>query len=247
MKKLLAALLCLALSCSAAAAMGETIVMGTNAGFEPFEYIGDDGQPAGFDIEIAKLIAEDLGMELVIEDIYFDGLLAALDVGTVDFIIAAMTITEERKTSTAFSIPYFNATQSVVVLKGYEGITSVDDLVNQRVAVQDGTTGFFLVIDDLGMGMNKVSAFKASTDTILELKSGRVDCIVIDNAVAETFVKKYDDLTLLEGLDLSVEEYGIGVKMGNDALLDSINATLERIMEDGTYDALIEQFFGSEG
>jgi len=245
MKKLIAILLSLVLFMGAAAA-ADSIIMGTNAGFEPFEYIGDDGQPAGFDVEIAKPIAADLGLDLKIEDIYFDGLLAALDVGTIDFIAAAMTITEERKETTLFSTPYFNATQSVIVLKGYDGIQTPDDLVAKKIAVQDGTTGYFLVIDELGADPGNVAAFKASTDTILELLSGRVDCIVIDNAVAENFVKRYSELTILDGMDMPVEEYGIGVKMGNDALLASINATLEKIMADGTYDALLAEFFESE-
>ncbi|MCL1963893.1 MAG: basic amino acid ABC transporter substrate-binding protein [Firmicutes bacterium] len=246
MKKLLAALLCLALLSGGSAALADTIIMGTNAGFEPFEYIGEDGQPAGFDIEIAKLIAGDMGMELKIEDIYFDGLLAALDVGTIDFIMAAMTITEERKEAALFSTPYFDATQAVIVLEGYDGIKSIDDLLDKKIAVQDGTTGYFLVTETLNVSPSNVAAFKASTDTILELKSGRVDCIVIDSPVAENFLRAHDGMMIVEGLDMAVEEYGAAVKMGNDELLAAINATLEKIMADGTYAALIERFFGGE-
>ena len=245
MKKLFAVALTLILALGSMTALADEIVMGTNAGFAPFEFIGDDGKPAGFDIEIAKLIAADLGVDLKIEDIYFDGLLAALEGGQIDFIIAAMTITEERKLSANFSTPYFNATQSVIVLKGYEGIATVEDIADKKVAVQDGTTGFFMASDELANPAN-VSAFKASTDTILELQSGRVDCIIIDDAVAQNFLKLYDDLVIIEGLDMPVEEYGIAVAMGNDDLLASINATLAKIMEDGTYDALITAFFNED-
>lgn len=243
MKKILATLLTLTMLLTASLAMAETVTMGTNAGFAPFEYIGDDGKPAGFDIEIANLIAADLGKELKIDDMYFDGLLAALDVGTVDFVIAAMTITPERTEAALFSDPYFNATQAVIVMKGYDGIKTVEDIADKKVAAQDGTTGFFMATDDLGVSESNVTAFKASTDTVLELTSGRVDCIIIDEAVAQNFLKLYDDIEIVQGLKMPVEEYGIAVKLGNEELVASINATLAKIKEDGTYDALIAEYF----
>lgn len=242
MKKSFVLLLALAMLFGASA-LAESVTMGTNAAFEPFEYIGDDGNPTGFDVEIAGLIAADLGKELVIEDMYFDGLLPALEVGTVDFIASAMTITPERQAGALFSDPYFNATQSVIVLKDYDGIQSVADIADKKVAAQDGTTGFMMATDNLGVDPSNLTGFKASTDTVLELTSGRVDCIIIDDAVAQNFVKLYDELTIVEGLDMPVEEYGIAVKMGNEELLDSINATLAKIKEDGSYDALISKYF----
>ena len=241
MKKAFAMILTLAMLLGATGAMAVT--MGTNASFEPFEYIGDDGNPTGFDVKIAELIAADLGEELVIEDMYFDGLLPALDVGTIDFLASAMTITPERQAAALFSDPYFNATQSVIVMNGYDGIKTVGDIADKKVAAQDGTTGFMMATDDLGVSASNLTGFKAATDTVLELTSGRVDCIIIDNAVAQNFVKMYPELVILEGLDMPVEEYGIAVKAGNEELLASINATLAKIKEDGTYDALIAEYF----
>lgn len=87
----------------------------------------------GFDVELAYLMAQEMGMELVIEDMYFDGLLAALDQGTVDFVMAAMTINDERKEAALFSTPYFNASQAVVVLEDYEGIQTVEDIADKKV------------------------------------------------------------------------------------------------------------------
>ncbi len=246
MKKFFAMAIALTMMVSlCASAMAETLTMGTNAGFAPFEYIGDDGKPTGFDIELAQYIAAELGMELKIEDIYFDGLLAALDVGTVDFVIAAMTITEERKGNALFSTPYFNATQSVIVKKGYEGIKAVEDIADKKVAAQDGTTGFMMATDSLGCDPNNVAAFKASADTVLELLADRVDCIIIDNAVAENFVKNYEGIEIVQGLELPVEEYGMAIKLGNDALLEKINGALQKAKDDGTYDALIAKYFAA--
>ncbi len=241
MKKLLAILTTLALILTSVAALADTLVMGTNAAFDPFEYIGDDGEYAGFDIDLAKAIAAELGKELVIEDIYFDGLLAALEVGTVDFIASALTMYEERKAAADFTIPYYNAEQSVIVMEGYEGIKSFDDIVDKKVAVQDATTGHFLALDTIGCDPANVAAFKASADTVLELMTGRVDCIIIDNAVAANFVKSFDGLALVEGLEMPPEEYGMAVKKGNTELLDALNAALTKLMEDGTYAALLEK------
>ncbi len=251
MKKFFAVLLSCAMMISGAVALAETVTMGTNAQFQPFEYIGDDGKPTGFDVEVAEKIAEVIGMELKIEDMYFDGLLSALDMGQVDIVIAAMTITPERKAAVNFSDPYFNATQAVIVMKGYDGIQAVADLKDKKIAVQDGTTGHLMATDPeseggLGCDAANVFAFKASPDTVLELTNGRVDCIIIDNAVAESFMKENDQIEIVQGLEMPVEEYGIAVKKGNDALLASINEALAKIKEDGTYDELIAKYFAAE-
>ena len=243
MKKILAALLTLALLLGATFAMADAIVGGTNAEFAPFEYIGDDGEYAGFDMELIQYIAEELGMELKIENMYFDGLLSALEVGTIDLVISAMTITEERKQGALFSDPYFVATQAVIVKEGYEGIKAIADIADKKVAVQDGTTGHFMVQDDFGVPAANIESFKASTDTVLELNAGRVDCIVIDDAVAQNFLNAYEGLTIVQGLDMPIEEYGMAIQMGNDDLLAAINGALAAIKADGRYDELIAKYF----
>lgn len=243
MKKLFAMLLVVTMMLTATFALAESVIMGTNAEFPPFEFIGDDGQPTGFEVELAYLLAEEMGLDLEIENMYFDGLLPALDVGTIDFLLSAMTITEERKQGALFSEPYFNATQAVIVMKGYDGIKALEDIADKKVAAQDGTTGFMMATDELGVNASNLFGFKASPDTVLELKAGRVDCIIIDDAVAQNFLKSNDDIEIVQGLDMPAEEYGIAVKLGNDELLASINAALETVKESGQYDELITKYF----
>lgn len=243
MKKMIAMLLALLMISTAAIGLAETLTMGTNAEFPPFEFIGDNGKPTGFDVELLELIAAEMGKELVIENMYFDGLLAALQMGTIDCVAAAMTITEERKQAVSFSTPYFNATQAVVVLKDYDGIQTIDDLKDKKIAVQDATTGHIMVIETLGCDTANVAPFKASPDTVLELINGRADCIVIDDAVAKNFLTMYDNLTIVEGLDMPVEEYGIAVLQTNPELLGAINTALAKIVESGQYDDLITKYF----
>lgn len=243
MKKFFAMLLSVALVlCSVTAMAEETIIIGDNLAFPPFEYIDDNGEPAGFDVEIAKAIAADLGKTPVVEDMAFDSLLVALDTGSVDFVIAAMTITDERKEQVDFSEPYFEAQQQVIMAKDATPITSVADLVNLKVAVQEATTGH-IMCEELGVPAENISAFKTGADAILELKSGRVDAVVIDTAPAQVFCAENDDIVIIEGLDIEPEYYGIAVKKGNQELLDAINATIARLKEDGTYDELLAAFF----
>lgn len=244
MKKMIAMLVAVMLLFSSTA-FAEKLVMGTNAEFPPFEYIGDEGVPTGFDVELMQLIADELGKELAIENMFFDGLLAALTMGNIDCVAAAMTITEERKEAVSFSTPYFDATQSVVVMKGYDGIQTLEDLLDKKIAVQDATTGHIMVTDKgpLGCDPANVAPFKASPDTVLELINGRADCIVIDNAVAENFLTLHDNLEIVQGLEMPVEQYGIAVTKENEELLSAINEALAKIVADGKYDELIQKYF----
>ena len=132
MKKLLSMLLCAAFLCTlcltGVAEEDGKLILGTTLGWPPFEEVDDQGNAIGFDIDIGRLIAEKLGMELAVEDINFDGLLMALDDGKVDMVLAAMTITEERAQQVNFSAPYFEASQQVVMRKDAEPITALEQL-----------------------------------------------------------------------------------------------------------------------
>ena len=150
MKKLASVILaCMLLVSFSAAALADTLVMGSNLSFPPFDMIDDSGAPDGFDVEIGKLIAEKMGMDFYVEDMAFDGLILALNGGKIDMIIAAMTNTETRLEQVSFYDPYYIASQKVIVAAGYEGIASLDDLLDKTVAVQEGTTGHILCSETL--------------------------------------------------------------------------------------------------
>ena len=248
MKKLFAMLLCVAMLTPFAVLAGETdkLILGTNASFPPFEEIGDDGTPIGFDIALGQLVADKLGKTLLIEDMSFDGLLLALESGKIDMIAAAMTITPERQAQADFSEPYFYAQQSIIVRKDYTEIGSLDDLHDKKVVVQEGTTGHEMATNEekLALPADQVTPFKNAGEAVLELKAGRADCMIIDASPATVFVSKNDDLMILEGIEgISEEHYGLAVKKGNDKVLTAINEVLAEIMADGTYDELIAKYF----
>ena len=242
MKKLLAIILALAIMLPAVA-LAETLIMGSNCSFPPFEYIDEQGNPAGFDVEIGKLIAEKLGMEFFVEDMAFDGLLMALDSGKIDIAIAGMTITDKRKEQVDFSDSYFNAQQLIIVRKDYDAIKTLDDVKDKTVSVQEGTTGHLMATEALEIPAEKVVAYENAADAVMELKLGRADCMIIDSAPAKVFVSKNDDLMILEDIETPPEDYGIAIKKGNEDLLAACNAVLAEIKENGKYDELIAQFF----
>ncbi|OQY40030.1 MAG: basic amino acid ABC transporter substrate-binding protein [Spirochaetaceae bacterium 4572_7] len=217
----------------------ETITMGTNAYFPPFESIGgaSGDEIVGFDVEIAKAIAQKAGLKLEIKDLEFDTLLTALNAEKVDFVIAGMTITEKRAKSVNFSTPYYEATQAVIVQTSNNDIVTKDDIKNKKIAVQLGTTGNG-VADDFS---KSVTAFNTGFEAIMELKNGKVDLIIIDEQPALAFLKKNSDLKIVE-MKFEPEFYGIAVKKGNLDTLEIINATLQELKSSGKYDELMSEF-----
>ena len=218
----------------------DTLIMGTNAEFAPFEFVGDDGTVQGIDAEIAAEIAKDLGVELEISNMNFDSLLPALASGKIDIAIAGMTVTEERKQTTTFSDPYFNATQVIIVPSENSTVASVEDLAGKKIGVQLGTTGD-LYTDDLEDVT--VTRYNKGLDAVMDLAAGRLDCVIIDLLPARSFVANVEGVEILElDEDLTQEEYAIAVKSDDPALLAAINDTLERIKTDGTLDAILDKY-----
>ena len=246
MKKLVALLVAL-MMLGTAAAMAETLTMGTNASFPPYEFY-EDQQIVGIDAEIAAAIAEKLGMELVIEDMDFKAIIPAVTEGKIDFGMAGMTVTEERLQSVNFSDTYATGIQAIIVKEDSE-ITSVDDLYAEGAAwivgVQDSTTGDIYCTDDFGE--DRVRKFPVGADAVEALKTGKVDCVVIDNEPAKAFVAANADagLVILE-TEYVTEDYAIAVAPENTELLEKINAALKELIEDGTVDAIIEKYSPAE-
>ena len=249
MKKFVSVILAAALllMCSVCFAEGETVLRaGTNPEFAPFEYVGDSGEVEGIDVDIINEIAKDLGVTITMEPMDFDALVPSLVSGKLDIAIAGMTITDERKQSVLFSDPYFNATQ-VVILPENSEIATQDDLKGKRIGVQMGTTGDLLVSEE-SFGAGEVSRYNKGMDAALDLVNGRLDAVVIDTLPAKQFVASLTGLVVREDIlvDVEVESYGIAVQLGQEELIAKINASLARMMEDGTYDAILVKYVDAE-
>ena len=212
---------------------GGTLTFGTNAEFPPFEFVTSNGvidQYDGIDMAIARQIAEKNGMTPAIENMEFASLLVALQNGQIDAAIAGMTVTDERKEEADFSIPYYTATQ-VMVVKEDSDITSAADMANKKICVIEGYTGEICVKD---MGY-PYEAFKKGTDAIMELVNGKCDVVVLDSATSQKYVNDNEGLKIVEDTAaFESEEYAIAVKKGNTELLDKINTAIDAMLTDGT-------------
>ena len=211
--------------------------VGTDAAFEPFEYIDEDGNFAGFDIELITMIAEEMGRELELQNVQWDGIIPGLMNGNYDCLISAMTITEERMKQINFSDPYFTIKQAIVVREDDYSITGPADLAGKTIAVQNGTTGDLYASQIEGVRMKR---FDTTPQAIQELLNKNADAAVMDDLVAYQAIAKMKGLRMIEIADAEVENYGIGVKKGNDELLAEINKALATLRENGKLDALIE-------
>ncbi|MEA1994211.1 MAG: basic amino acid ABC transporter substrate-binding protein [Euryarchaeota archaeon] len=215
------------------------IVVGTATGFAPFEYKDDDGNIVGFDIDMIKKIAEDQGYEVEVKDLSFDALIASLKSEKIDVIAAAMTITDERAEQISFSDPYYEADQSILVRKGYEEVSSSDDLAGLKVGAQTGTTGAAWVKDNIGD--ENLNRYESYLLCVKDLTNGNIDAVVLDTPVAKNF-EGQGDVVMVVTMETG-EEYGLGVGKDNEDLLKDLNEGLENLMGSDEWSELIEKYF----
>ncbi len=213
------------------------LTMSTNAAFPPYEMTTDSGDFEGIDVEIAAAIAEKLGLELDILDTDFDSALLAVNQGKSDMVMAGVSITDDRLLVMDFSDTYATGIQVVIVKEGSD--VTLDNLGEKMIGVQKGTTGWQYCTDDYGE--EHVTAYDNGLTAVQALVSGKVDCVVIDNAPAQEFVKANDGLAILD-TEYANEDYSIGVDKGNTALLDAINGALKELIADGTVQRIIDTY-----
>ena len=250
MKKILSILLviCLTLSlfaCSNNTATATTegassskLIVGTSAGFPPYEY-REGNKIVGIDAEIIEAIAADLGYTIEWQDMKFDSLISALSSNKVDIVIAGMTVTDDRKESVDFTDTYTAAVQSIIVKKG-GSVASLDDVDGKIIGVQQGTTGDIYASDDYGN--DKVQRFNEGADAVQALLSGKIDCVIIDDQVAKNFVDSHKvELELLDTA-YTEEEYAMAVKKGNTQLLNQVNNSIKSLKDNGTLRRIIDKY-----
>ncbi len=219
------------------------IVVGTSAGYPPYEWHMEvDGKDTivGFDIDIAKKIADDLGVELEIMDMKFEGLLPALIGGKIDFIAAGMTPTDERKQSVDFSVIYYDSGQTMLVAADdVDTLTTTEDFVGLRVGVQKASIQEQIAAEHFGE--STIKAIAKIPDLILELQSGKIDGIILADTVATSYAKANDDIAV-NGIDLG-SEGGVALAFQKEQpeLVDAVNASLEALMSSGEIDEIITE------
>lgn len=216
----------------------ETLIVGTNAEFAPFEYM-ENGEIVGFDIELVKEIAKTLDIDIKFENMSFDGLLPALQAKKIDIVVAGMTATPEREKFVNFTKNYFVAKQVLIVPDKTSSPTSLDQLKGKKVGVVLGYTGDLIVskLNDI-----KSEKFNSPFAAIMALNSGKVDAVILDSAPAHSYVKKNKGLKIAE-IETDEEKYSIAIRKNDPQLVEKFNIALEEIEKNGTYDKLIEKYF----
>ena len=214
------------------------LVMCTNAEFPPYEY-KDEAEFKGIDIEIAKLIGEQLGAEVEILDIAFDACIPTVMSGKADFAMAGMTVTEDRLENVDFSETYQKAVQAVIVLSD-STIASIDDMAGKKIGVQTGTTGDIYCTDDFGE--DSMERYAKIVDGVQAMKAGKIDACVVDDQVAKAIVDTDPEGLKILDTAYAEEEYAIAVKKGNVELLNNINAAIKELKANGKLQNIIDAY-----
>ena len=210
-----------------------TITVGTDATWPPMEFVNEDKELVGYDIDLMNAIADAAGFEVEFQNTAWDGIFAGLGTGEYDAVISSVTITEDRQQTMDFSEPYINAGQVLIVQQSTTGVETLEDLVGERVGAQIGTTGAFEVGNVDGV---ELATYDELGLAIEDLTNGRIAGVVADTPIAADYVlqnDEYSDALKIVGEPFTEEFYGIAVEKGNDKVLALINEGLAKVKEEG--------------
>lgn len=221
-----------------------TLIVGTSADWPPFEYVDSQGNFAGIDIEIAKRIAQELGVRLEVRDMKFAALIEAVKNGQVDIVLADMTPTAERGKVVDFSIPYyFSKGNAIVILKGKAAsIQKVEDLYGKKIGVQLGTIQEEWANSALSGKAEIISYDRVYPEMVMALQRGDIDAMVLGDTIADALTKKMPDLTIAFYAGGSRIGAAVALPQGAYDLKYVVNKVIEQLLESGE----MQQIFNSE-
>lgn len=247
MKKMLALVLALVMALSLVACGGnnnnegddgkKTFVMGIDPEYPPFSYLDENGEYAGFDVEICKAACDLLGWDFKVFGVNWDQKLVQLDAKECDCVWSGMTILDSMKDAGyVISAPYYDNTQVIMVKEGSD-IKSSADLAGKVVAVQLGTSGESLLkgdLADMAATFDELTTCDSFLKCFTELDSNGVDAVFVDKPVAESYAAKNEGFTIIDE-NLGAEQYGIAFRADDAELCASIEDAVAKLVENGTY------------
>ena len=214
--------------------------------FEPMNYYDENGELTGFETEFTKAVCEKLGVEAKFQEIEWDKKEIELNAKTIDAIWNGLTVTEERKENMAFSESYVRNKQVVIIKKtNADKYTDEASMAGASCAAESGSAGQTAIESSSVLSQNEFVGSSAQKDVLLEVKSGTVELGVLDYVMAKASIGEgtdYDDLMIVEGVELAPEEYAIGMRKGDTETIDKVNGAIDELVADGTLKALAEKY-----
>jgi polar amino acid transport system substrate-binding protein len=224
----------------------DTLVIGIDDKFAPMGFRDENNEIVGFDIDYAKAASEQMGTTVEFQPIDWKTKEAELSSGRIDLIWNGYTITDERKEKVLFTKPYLKNAQVVVTLADSK-LTKLDDLEGKVVGLQSlSSAADALSAAPIKAKIKTVTEFSDNVQALTDLKSGRLDAVVIDEIVINYYMTKENDTFKVLEESLAPEEYGIGVKKGNEELLEKLQKALDTMNEDGTAAEISKKWFGED-
>lgn len=222
-----------------------TLLVGLEGTYPPFSFQDENGKLAGFEVDFAEQLAQHLGVKASLKPTKWDGMLASLDSKRVDVVINQVTISDERKKKYDFSTPYTVSGIQALVRKDKDGsITKPEDLVGKKVGVGLGTNYEQWLRENV-KGVD-VRTYDDDPTKYQDLRSGRIDAILVDRLAALDLVKKTGNTMAVAGPAFSRQEAGVALRKGNDDMLNAINQAIAEMQKDGTLSKLSEKWFGAD-
>lgn len=218
--------------------------VGVEGTYPPYTYHDEDGELTGFDVEVAKAIADKLGVEADFTESAWDSLLAGIDSGRLDTVINAVSITDERSEKYDFAGPYFYITQQIVVSKDNDDIVDMDSLNGKKMA-NTATTAYLDLLEDAGASLVQINT---ADEAVSLISSGRADFTTFNSVVFNEYLQQHPDANLKVAFVIPdvVDVYGVPVKKGETALYDAIQSALDELKEDGTLSQLSMDYFDTD-
>ncbi|MBJ6362432.1 transporter substrate-binding domain-containing protein [Paenibacillus sp. GCM10012307] len=226
-------------------ASGKKIIVGIDDKFAPMGFRDDNNEIVGFDIDYARAAGEQMGREMVFQPIDWKSKESELKSGRIDLIWNGYTINEDRKTKVLFTKPYLRNSQVVAVLNKSD-VTKLSDLEGKEVGLQSLSSAADALDGSELKSKVKVSEYADNVLALSDLKNGRTAAVVIDEIVIKYYMsKEHETFKLLDEV-LSPEEYGIGVKQGNEELLNELQAALDELNKNGKAAEISVKWFGED-
>ena len=227
----------------AAPAAPKVLKVGSDTAFAPFEFQDEKTKEyVGFDMDLIQAVGKQMGTEVKVQGMNFDGLIPALESGNIDMVISAMTITDDRKKKVNFSRPYYRSGLSIMVRSDNTTLQEFKDLEGKRIAVQIGTTG---ATEARKIKDAKIREFNNAPEAFLELKAGGVDAVVNDLPVNEYYIAKAGGKDAkIVGKPLNSEDYGIATAKKNTELVAAVDKALDELRKNGEYEKIYVKWFG---